>query len=376
MTVEFHMPSLGPDMVSGTLVQWRVKPGDVVKHGDVIALVETNKGVIDVEVFRDATVEKLLVEPGSAVPVGAVLAELSGTAAAATTPAVLAGQPPVGTAPPVPVPPAGKAVRISPAARAKAQALGINPASLTGTGPQGAITLDDVDRQPLPVRSAAPAPGVRDVIASSMSRSKREIPHYYLSMTCDLTAMQAWLERHNATAAIDDRMLPGALFVAAVARAARAVPGFNGTYGEQGFTPAAGIHVGMAIAARGGRLVAPALLDADRKPATTLMRELRDLTARVRAGHVRGSELSQATITVTSLGEEGVDVVMPIIHPPQVAIVGFGSVVVRPWVIDGAVKPASVVTVSLAGDHRVTDGRAGARFLGAIRDALAAPEQG
>ncbi len=372
------MPSLGPDMVSGTLVEWRVKPGDVVKRGNVIALVETSKGVIDVEVFTDGTVLKLLVAPGTTVPVGAPLAELSGTA----TEAPPRSEGPAATPAPAPVAahaetrevahPVRPGLKASPAARAKAQALGIALEGLTGTGPDGAITLDDVARQAAP---ATGPPTLRDVVARAMSRSKREIPHYYLSLTCDFTASQAWLEQHNAQASVVDRILPAALFVAAVAKAARALPGFNGYYSDHGFTQAEAVHVGMAIALRGGRLVAPALLDADRKTAPTLMAELRDLTTRVRSGHMRGSEMSQATITVTSLGEDGVDVVLPVIHPPQVAIVGVGSIVVRPWVVGGVVSAAPVVTLSLAADHRVSDGRTGARFLASIRDALQTPEK-
>ncbi len=381
MATEFRMPSLGPDMESGTLVRWLVKSGDTVKRGDVIALVETAKGVIDVEVFTDGTVQKLLVEPGATVPVGAVLAELNGVAAPASADAAVLSRAPAAVVSPAAAepreaaPPARSTVKVSPAARAKAMALGINLANLTGTGPDGAITLDDVGRHVPLAAPIAGQQGVRDVIAKAMSRSKREIPHYYLSLTCDLTATRAWLDHHNATAAILDRMLPSALFLAAVATAARALPGFNGYYGAQGFAPADAVHVGMAIAQRGGRLVAPAILDADRKTAAIIMAELRDLTSRVRSGHVRGSEMSQATITVTSLGEEGVDVVIPVIHPPQVAIVGFGSPVVRPWIAGGIVKPATVVTISLAADHRVSDGRTGARFLGAIRDALQSPEK-
>jgi pyruvate dehydrogenase E2 component (dihydrolipoamide acetyltransferase) len=152
------------------------------------------------------------------------------------------------------------------------------------------------------------------------------------------------------------------------------MPDFNGFYRDEEFTPAPNVHAGMAVAMRGGRLAAPAILDADQKALPVLMRELRDLAGRVRAGRMRGSELALPTITVTSLAEEGVDLIVPAIYPPQVAIVGFGAIVERPWIVDGAVRPAPVVTVTLAADHRVTDGRAGARFLGLIRDALQSPE--
>jgi pyruvate dehydrogenase E2 component (dihydrolipoamide acetyltransferase) len=208
-----------------------------------------------------------------------------------------------------------------------------------------------------------------------MSRSKREIPHYYLSTTCSFANARAWLDRHNATAKIEQRMVPSALMLKAVALTARALPDFNGFYKDDVFEPAADVHVGMAIAMRGGRLVAPALLHADRKSLEAVMSELRDLTTRVRSGHMRATELSMPTITVTSLGEEGIDAVIPAIYPPQVAIVGIGSIVERPWVVDGVVKPAPVVTLSLAADHRVTDGRAGARFLGQLANLLQTPER-
>jgi pyruvate dehydrogenase E2 component (dihydrolipoamide acetyltransferase) len=131
----------------------------------------------------------------------------------------------------------------------------------------------------------------------------------------------------------------------------------------------------MAIAMRGGRLVAPAILNADQKPLAVVMTELRDLATRVRAGHMRSSELSMPTITLTSFAEEDVDAVIPVIYPPQVAIIGIGAIRERPWVVDGQVRAELTVPISVAADHRVTDGRAGARFLAAIRNALQAPEQ-
>lgn len=386
---EFRMPSLGPDMESGTLVEWRVKPGDVVKRGDVVALVETDKGVIDVETFSSGTVTQLLVAAGAHVPVGAVLAQLQDgeERGAAPTPTAHEAAAPArverAASAPAPAPAHHEPrSRASPAARARAHALGVDLASVQGTGPHGVVTLEDVLKhaQAAPAAAtaapaSAPAPDMRRIIAKAMSRSKREIPHYYLCLTCDFTKATAWLQQHNAAAQIEDRLSPAALFIKATALAARAQNDFNGFYQDDEFAPSANVHVGMAIAMRGGRLAAPAILDADRKPLTTVMHELRDLTARARAGHMRALELSAPTITVTSLAEDGVDFIVPAIYPPQVAIVGFGSVVERPWAINGAMRAAPVVAISLAADHRVTDGRAGARFLARIRDALQSPEQ-
>jgi pyruvate dehydrogenase E2 component (dihydrolipoamide acetyltransferase) len=357
------MPSLGADMEAGTLVEWRVQPGARVLRGDVMALVDTEKGIIDIESFEDGMVERLIVQPGARVPVGAILALFEGE--------------PTKLAPPQLAP---RAQRVSPAARARAAQLGIDPQTLKGTGPQGVVTLQDIEqapagqRPPPPPSPAAGRAGIRNGIAVSMSRSKREIPHYYLQLTMDLRPALDWLEQFNASRPVPERLLLAALFNKATARAAAEKPGFNGYYGKAGFEAAKSVHLGVAIALRGGGLVAPAIHEADQKTLPVLMRELQDLVMRVRAGHMRSSEISSATITVTSLGDEGVDVVYPIIHPPQVAIVGFGSVVERPWAIDGRIEPRPLVSVTLAADHRVTDGRLGAQFLARIRDLLMRPE--
>lgn len=385
MSSEFRMPSLGPDMESGTLVAWKVHPGDAVKRGDIVALVETDKGIIDVEIFATGTVEKLLVEAGTHVPVGTVLAQLSDGEAAAPAPAMASSaiaSPAI--TPPAITPPtaqsANRRPRISPAARVRAHELGLEVEALKGTGPGGVITLDDVNgsaprgaSEPKPALGE-PAHDMRRVIAKAMSRSKREIPHYYLSMQCCFSSARSWLEMHNASVAIEQRLLPPALLLKAVALAARALPEFNGFYKDDEFQPAAHVHAGMAIAMRGGRLVAPAILDADSKALSVIMSELRDLTTRVRSGHMRAAELALSTITITSLAEEGVDLIVPAIYPPQVAIVGCGSIVERPWVVAGVVQPAPVVSITLAADHRVTDGRAGARFLRHVHDSLQSPQ--
>ena len=208
-----------------------------------------------------------------------------------------------------------------------------------------------------------------------MSRSKREIPHYYLEHQVDVTACEQWLTRTNATRPPENRLLIAALAIKSAALAARRFPAFNGFYLDGKFQPAAAVHVGVAIALRGGGLAAPALHDADRVSLDELMTSMRDLVQRMRAGRIRSSELSDPTITVSSLGERGVEALYGIIYPPQVAIVGFGKVVMRPWVVDGAIGPRSVVTITLSADHRVSDGHAGALFLAGIGDLLQEPEK-
>jgi len=388
MASEFRLPALGADMDEGTIVQWNVAPGSVVKRGDVVAVVETDKGAIDVEIFQDGVIREIVVQPGTKVPVGTVLAMLEGAegpSAAEEKVSAADGSPPppvVEPAADVPSPakPAATVARlkISPAARKRASELGIDVATLQGSGPGGVITLEDVERSPRPSRAKAEpgvepkaGEGMREAIAAAMSRSKREIPHYYLSTTVDVTPATDWLAAHNAAAPVAERLLFAALLVKAIALTCVEMPGFSGFYRDGRFEASPAVHVGVAVAMRGGGLVAPAIMETAGKSLTSLMDDFRALVMRARAGRLRASELAAPTIILTSLGESSVDAVFPIIQPPQVAIVGAGEIVTRPWVVDGAVQPRQVVTLSLGADHRVTDGRLGAQFLARVAQRLA-----
>jgi pyruvate dehydrogenase E2 component (dihydrolipoamide acetyltransferase) len=396
--VDFRMPSLGADMEAGTLVEWLVKPGDWVKRGDVVAVVETQKGAIEIETFQPGQIEKFLVDLNSKVPVGTPLAqirtELEGKPAAIAPLPAAAPAPPVPPSTPTPIrvpspppvtPTAAARARASPAARRLAEERGIDLSTLTGSGPAGAITYEDVERRLAVAPAAAPPekkravgldlPAMRIAIAAAMSRSKREIPHYYLEHQVDVTASEHWLAEKNAALPPDDRVLMGALTIKAVALAARGFPAFNGFYRDDKYEPSKAVHVGMAIAIRGGGLASPALHDTDQLSPEELMSRMRDLVQRTRAGRIRSSEMSDSTITVSSLGERGVEALYGIIYPPQVAIVGIGKVVTRPWVVDGAIGPRSVITITLSGDHRVSDGHAGALFLAEIGKLLQEPDK-
>jgi pyruvate dehydrogenase E2 component (dihydrolipoamide acetyltransferase) len=398
---DFLMPALGADMETGTVVQWLVQPGALVKPGDVVAVVETHKGAIDVECFLDGVISDLA-PLGERLPVGAVLARvLPGDAPAPAPVAKPAAQHAPATTAPVAAPAAAPVVpaaqpasataapraRVSPAARRRAQAVGLPPQALHGTGADGAVTLADVERAasnapPAAVQTSAPprarpsgfdATQMRQAIAAAMSRSKREIPHYYLSETVDFFAASQWLEAWNRDRPPPDRLLGAVLLLKATALALREVPQLNGFYEDGQCRTGPGIHIGWAVSLRGGGLVAPAIHHADRKTLPELMTALRDLVQRARAGGLRSSELTDPTITVSSLGERGAESVWGVIYPPQVAIVGFGRVVQRPWVVDGQVLPRPVVSASLAGDHRVSDGHLGGQLLAAIHQALQSP---
>ena len=397
------MPALGADMTSGTLLEWRVKPGDAVKRGDIVAVVDTSKAEIEVEIFEDGVIDELLVAEGAKVPVGTALATVRGAEA---------GTPPRNAAPPAQAPEPGTPpqehhLRVSPLARRAAEELGVDLAAVAGSGPGGAITRDDVERAaaggpaaaatppsstaapapsappasaPLPPASSAAEPSdralaMRQAIGALMARSKREIPHYYLQTQIDLSRALAWLEEENLRRPLAQRLLPSALLLRATAKATATTPALNGFWIDGAFHAGAGVHLGVAISLRGGGLIAPALHDADRMTVDEVMAGLRDLVARARAGRLRGSEMSDPTITVTNLGEQGVDLVHGVIYPPQVALVGFGAVRERPWAVDGMIGVRPIVTATLAADHRASDGHAGGRFLTLIERELQKPEE-
>ena len=390
MTDVYRMPSLGSDMEAGILIEWAKQPGDRLHKGDTIAVVETQKGAIEVEVFHDAVMGRPLIAVGDKVPVGTSMAELESAGerrtecrSAGRAAGVHAEQPKAPRSTPEPIP---NRLRISPAARRLAEERGINLAEMTGSGPDGAIVLADVRAaagraEPPPPASAQSTPragldlaAMRRAIAAAMSRSKREIPHYYLAHDIDLTAATDWLAGRNAERPPDRRLLMGVLLIKTVAVTLRAFPELNGFDRDGRFEPSAAIHVGSATAIRGGGLVAPAIHDADQLGLDELMARLRDLVQRVRTGGLRASELSDPTVTVTSLGERGVERLYGIIYPPQVAIVGFGTPALRPWVVNGDIVARTVVTATLAADHRHSDGHRGALFLAKLATRLMEPD--
>ncbi|MDF2144206.1 dihydrolipoamide acetyltransferase family protein [Knoellia sp. p5-6-4] len=454
---DFVMPSLGADMVEGTFIEWLVRLGDRVRRGDVIAVVETPKSAVEVECFEDGTVAELLAREGDVVPVGGVLARLetaavpSGPVRAATVPAapepaaVMPATPaPVVRPEPAPPAPSPHLPPLSPVLRHRAHELGIDLATVTGTGRHGAVTRKDLERaaattpstpQPseTPVRqrvspyarrlareagtvldgirgtgaagavtaadvrhaaaparpqpeapaaraAAAPArradaDSMRQSIAALMTVSNREIPHYYLSTTIDLTASLKWMRARNRELPVEQRLVPAALMLVAAARSARAVPDLNGHWVDGGFRPSGSVDLGLILSLRRGGLLVPAIARADSLGVTEMMAAVRELTSRARAGRLRGSDLVQPSITVSNLGDQGVESVLGVIYPPQVALVGLGAVSERPWAVEGLLGVRPLVTATLAGDHRASDGAVGARYLKHLDRLLQKPEE-
>ena len=389
---QFLMPSLGADMADGILVEQLIAPGDPVHRGDIIAAVETQKGAIEIEVFEDGLLDRWLVPLGTKVAVGTPIANIRASdtpdipkpvdptppprpseAPQPADPEALPDMPEDPMPPPFQPPPRPDELtgqdrqRVTPAARRRAAQTGFD---LSALGTDRIIALDDLPSAP----AAEPLSGMRQAISAAMSRSKREIPHYYLSDSIDLTAADDFMALHNANLPPDVRLATGALYIRALALAAQTYPEFNGHFENEQFTPAPAVHLGMAINLRGGGLTAPALHDAAEGDLDALMARLRDLVARVKKGRFRARELADPTITLTSLGDRGVSGITGVIFPPQVAIVGIGTPTVQAAVINDQIKPRRIAHITLAADHRVSDGHRGARFLRAIIDHMQHPE--
>jgi pyruvate dehydrogenase E2 component (dihydrolipoamide acetyltransferase) len=390
---DLTMPSLGADMESGTLLEWLAHPGDPVRRGQPVAVVDTDKAAIEIECFEDGTLDTVLVEPGTRVAVGTPIARITSAVTAPTAAAPAGPRAPVAApaGPPAAVPEApGR--RVSPYARRLAGELGVDLDTLTGSGAGGAVRAEDV--RAAAARTELPPPEVRaperagperpeapraragrDTIAALMSRANRDIPHYYVATTVDMHAVTTWLRRTNRDRAVAERIVPAAAIMKATALAARAHPELNGFWQDGGFVPGEDVHLAVAVSVRGGALVAPALHCAADLELAELMHQLRDLVTRARSGRLTRVEMAEPTLTVTDLGDQGVEEVMGVIYPPQVALVGVGRMVERPWAVDGMLTVRPVVRLTLSGDHRATDGATGSRFLTTVEELLQRPEE-
>ena len=387
---EFQMPILGADMKAGTLTEWRKQAGDRIQRGEIIAEIETDKADVEVECFLTGLVEQLLVQPGDKVPVGTPLAiiRVEGEAAAPARPVVPAPAASTAAAPPrvrgqpsaVPAAP-GARLRVSPSARQLAEQLSVDLRAIVGTGPDGRIMRRDIELAAaagvLPEKPAEEAldrqARMRQAIAAAMSRSAREVPHFHVTLDINMSRTMAWLARHNKTRTVKKRLLYVVPLIKAVALALREFPELNASWEEGKIVRRPAIHVGIAVSLRGGGLVAPALHDTDRMSLDELMANFRDLVQRARSWKLRSSEMSDPTITVTNLGEEGADTVIGLVYPPQVALVGFGRLTQRPWSVAKRVVSRPIITATLSADHRVIDGHRGSLFLAALDRLLQEP---
>jgi len=387
--IEFLMPSLGADMEAGTLVEWRKKPGDTVKRGDIIAEVETQKGLIEIEVFDEGIIGELLIKEGAKIPVGTVMALINPSGATLERKEITPEQ----TA--IVIQPTeekiiekvreekleARTIKASPLAKRMAAENIIDLSQIQGTGEEGAITKEDVENAIAQKEIIAKSEeknipqvqAIRSAVAAAMSKSNREIPHYYLEKRIDMTKALAWLGEINHKLPIQKRLLPAALLIKSVAQSLVDFPNLNASW-DNGLQLKKEINIGFVVSLRGGGIIIPTIHNANLKNTSEIMEALNDIIPRARAMKLRSSDLSDSTITITSLGEGGADVVFGVIYPPQVAIIGFGGSSQQAVVENGMLGIRHVFTVTLAGDHRATDGLTGSDFLVTLNKHLQNPE--
>jgi pyruvate dehydrogenase E2 component (dihydrolipoamide acetyltransferase) len=395
MVSEVVMPKMGYDMTEGTIVRWVKQEGDEVKHGDVIAEVETTKVTVEVEAYGSGVLRKIVVREGQTVPVGEVIAIIAGRDEA--IPGLKEKAPPAVKEAPTPVArPAETGVGMkeegaarvaaSPVARQMARQQGVDLTLIRGTGPGGRIIKEDIEaflkKRPaeVPKPAAAPAAAVptaapheiphedrelsriRQTIARRMAESKRVAPHFYV--TSDIHMTEALKLRQSLNALVDERgkISVTDMLVKAAARTLQEFPEANASFAEGRLRVYHRINIGVAVALDQG-LVTPVIPDCDKKPLSQIAQEAKEVVERARTGRLRPDDLTPGTFTISNLGMFDVEEFAAIINPPEAAVLAVGSVVPRPVVVDGEVKVADRMKVTLSADHRVLDGAVAARFL-------------
>jgi pyruvate dehydrogenase E2 component (dihydrolipoyllysine-residue acetyltransferase) len=388
------LPKLGLTMDEGRLIAWHKGEGDHVEKGEVLFEVETDKANMEIEAPASGYVRHLLVKAGQSVPVTTLIALISDTIdedipdtahVAAATPGVVEATPESARATPplarglpslaAAVPGDGERVRSSPAARRRAQELGVDIGTLTGSGPGGRINIEDVEaaavaKPPASAVAAAdaamdgkrePLTRMRRAVAEAMTRSVREAPQFSISRDIDMTAADA--KRKAAGVSYTD------VIVSAAAVALRAHPRLRSRYDGDALVVSEKIDVGLAVALEAG-LIVPVLRDADRKPLGALRDEREALEGAVRSGHARGDAFGGAAITVSNLGTFGVDRFTAIVNPPEASILAVGRVSDRVVAVNGAPAVRPMVSLTLTIDHRVADGADAARYLSDVAKQL------
>ncbi|MFV5685260.1 dihydrolipoamide acetyltransferase family protein [Flavobacterium sp. GB2R13] len=464
--IEFLMPSLGADMEDATLIEWKKKPGDTVKRGDIIAEVETQKELIEIEIFEEGIIAELLFKEGAKIPVGTVMALINSNEVTLETKKEekipeqesIPLQPieeketepiyvpkveetpiketplyqrsnddnPIGfqktteTEPNVAIP---KDTVDNTIEKIEADDNRIDTLKTTETEPDVAITKDDVDNTIEKIeaddnrtdtlkttetetetepdvaitkdnvddtiekieienteilldeseKQGNTAEGIRTAVAAAMSKSKREIPHYYLEKKINLTNTLAWLQIANEHRVVKNQLLPVALMIKATAKSLLEFPDLNAIW-DNGLQLKKDINIGFVVSLRTGGIIVPAIHQVDKKNVDEIMDALNEIIPRARAMRLQSSEWNDSTITITNISDGGADSIFGIIHPPQVAIIGFGNILEQPHAENGMIGICPFVNVTLAGDHRATDGLIGSRFLITLNKHLQNPE--
>ena len=411
MPTTVAMPALSPTMTEGTLARWLVREGDSVSAGDVIAEIETDKAAMELEAVDGGLVGRLLVAEGTeGVPVNQPIAVMLEEGEDAS--ALDGFRPAPEAAPPMPAPPpaaaSGSAPRqgppessarrvfASPLARRMAERAGLDLSAIQGTGPHGRIVKADVEaalsegspqaapaprvaasRVAMEAPSRAPSPpageseivphtAMRKAIARRLSESKRTVPHFYLTVDCDIDRLLAMRREFNERDGADYRISVNDFVVRAAALALRETPDANASWSDEGMIRYGSVDVSVAVATDAG-LIAPVVRNADRKGLGEISAEMKDLAARARDGGLLPEEYQGGTFSISNLGMFGVREFSAIVNPPQSAILAVGAGEPRPVVRDGALNVATVASCTLSCDHRVVDGAVGARLLAVFK---------
>ena len=416
MPINVLMPALSPTMTEGALVKWHKSEGDRISAGDMIAEVETDKATVEIEAVDEGTLGKIVVPEGTkGVQVNAVIAiileegedasVLETAAAAEPAPEPTAKPPSAGiptpapaSTPPPPIlgppsPDRGGRLFASPLARRVARQAGLDLARVTGTGPHGRIVKRDIDGAlakplalalPALVAEAPGAPAYREVplspmrkaIARRLVEAKREAPHIYLTIDCEideLLKVRAELnQRAGQDGGADYKISVNDFVIRAAALALVKVPAANASWSEEAIRQYESADISVAVAIPGG-LITPIIRNAERKGLAAISNEMRELAPRAREGKLRPEEYQGGTFTVSNLGMYGIREFAAILNPPQGCILAVGAGQERPVVKDGALAAATVMTCTLSADHRVVDGAVGAEFLAAFKRLIEDP---
>ena len=404
MPTQILMPALSPTMTEGTLARWLKGEGDAVEPGDIVAEVETDKATMEIEAVDEGVLGRILVAEGTeGVEINTPIAVLVGegeSAADIAEPAAPAAAPAPGGngAPPAPKP--GERIFASPLARRMAAQAGLELAGLSGSGPRGRIVKRDIEAAlakapaaPAPEPAAAPSPlaprapeappapesgtvavpntGMRKTIARRLAESKQTIPHFYLTVDCDIDALLKTRKELNERSDAY-RLSVNDFVVKAAALALRKTPEANASWTDAATLRYERVDVAVAVAVEGG-LVTPVVRDADNKGLAEISAEMADFAARARDGKLKPEEYRGGGFSVSNLGMYGIREFAAVINPPQAGILAVGAGEKRPAVKDGALAIATMMSCTLSGDHRVIDGAIGARFLAAFKGLVEDP---
>jgi pyruvate dehydrogenase E2 component (dihydrolipoamide acetyltransferase) len=351
MRYNVPMPSLGADMDQGKLMLWKIKSGDDVKKGQIIATVETTKSAVEIESFREGKVLELVGKEGEELRVGSTIAIFD-----------VQGEEKKGSELP--------RIKISPAAKKLASQMHVDLSKVKGSGSDGQIELKDVqtlvNQQAAPTSRPASVVNIREAIAMAMSRSKKEIPHYYLKTRIILDALLVWIDEKNKVLPAVERLMVPTVLMKGIIQAIKEYPMMNGYYVNGAFEAKESVNLGIAVALKSGGVLVPAIMSAESMDLARLNSSFQDLLIRTRKNELKNRELTEGTITVTNVGDLGSHEVFGIIFPPQVALVGLGRIHKSAVEDNGLIRSGFIIDVTLSADHRLTDGLLGSRFLAQI----------